>query len=169
MNEKVKTIWLQDDGGIPNNAELPVMVYTGVFLDNPNEIEPVFNRHGWTNSWTGGVFDYHHYHPNTHEVLGVKSGKAIVLIGGEQGEQLEVKTGDVIVLPAGTGHKRLEQSPDFSVVGAYPDGKSPNLKKRDPSARAQSLSKIAAIPLPDTDPVFGIDGPLVDQWRAAAN
>ncbi|WP_046179842.1 cupin domain-containing protein [Domibacillus tundrae] len=169
MNSNISSFQFKDDGEIPNNAKLPVVVYAGVFADNPNDIEPVFNRNGWTNSWVNGVFDYHHYHTNTHEVLGINSGTAVVLIGGEQGEQLELKTGDVIVLPAGTGHKRLKQSPDFSVVGAYPDGKSPNLKKRDPDVRAESLSEIANVSVPDTDPVFGSDGPLLHQWKAAAN
>lgn len=169
METNIFSFQFKDDGEIPNNAKLPVIVYAGIFMDNPDGIEPVFNRHGWTNSWTNGVFDYHHYHTNTHEVLGVKSGTAVVLIGGERGERLDLKIGDVIVLPAGTGHKRLSQSPDFSVVGAYPDGKSPNLKKRDSSGRTRSLNEIRNVPVPETDPVFGSEGPLLQQWKAAAN
>ncbi|WP_046175309.1 cupin domain-containing protein [Domibacillus indicus] len=169
MQGNVKAFRLKDDGEIPNNEKLPVIFYEGIFAENPQDIEPSFNQHGWTNSWSGGVYDYHHYHTNTHEVLGVQSGTAVALVGGEQGERLELKAGDVLVLPAGTGHKRLDQSPDFSVIGAYPDGKSPNLKERAPAVRAQSLSEIANVPVPETDPVFGTEGPLLEKWKAAAN
>lgn len=165
MKPDVLTFQCKDDGEIPNNEKLPVVVYQGVFAEAPDDIEAVFNRHGWTNSWINGIFDYHHYHTNTHEVLGVKAGTAIVLIGGERGERLELKTGDIIVLPAGTGHKRIGQSPDFSVVGAYPDGKGPNLKKRDAASRTQSLKEIEHVPLAETDPVFGEKGPLLDYWK----
>ncbi|MEM1504297.1 cupin domain-containing protein [Domibacillus sp. 8LH] len=165
MKPDIQTFQCKDDGEIPNNGRFPVIVYKQVFTDTPSEIEPAFNRNGWTNSWVNGIFDYHHYHTNTHEVLGVKSGDAVVQIGGEQGERLEIQTGDVIVLPAGTGHKRLSQSPDFSVVGAYPNGQSPNLKKLDTGSRAQSLSEIEQVPAAETDPVFGERGPLLDYWK----
>lgn len=130
MNSQTQTFQLADDGQIPNNPDLPVIIYKAVFKEQPDEIEAAFNRHQWTGSWTGGVYDYHHYHSNTHEVLGVKAGQATVLIGGDQGERLELHQGDVILLPAGTGHKNAESSPDFEVVGAYPGGKSPNMKKK---------------------------------------
>jgi uncharacterized protein YjlB len=165
VQPQVKSFLFNDDGEIPNNPELPVIVYKGIFKNITDEIEPAFNRHQWTNSWTNGVFDYHHYHTNTHEVLGVKSGQATVLIGGEEGERLELKIGDVIVLPAGTGHKKLKSSTDFAVVGAYPDGKSPNMRKRDSVERAQALTEIQNVPVPKTDPVFGDRGPLLEKWK----
>lgn len=165
MMRNVTDFLLMDDGEIPNNPELPVLVYEGAFKDKPEDIEAAFNRNGWTNSWVNGVFDYHHFHTNTHEVLGVRAGEAVVLIGGEQGERLELKTGDVLVLPAGTGHKRLRQSPEFSVVGAYPDGRSPNLKKRLSTDFSQEISEIKEVPLPEQDPVYGTDGPLIDRWK----
>lgn len=104
--EKMKFIKFEDDGRIPNNESLAAAIYPGAFKDNPETIEETFNKNGWTNSWTNGVFDYHHYHSNTHEVLGVRSGSALLLLGGEDGQEVEVHTGDVAVLPAGTGHKK---------------------------------------------------------------
>jgi uncharacterized protein YjlB len=165
VDVNIRTFRFVDDGEIPNNPTLPVIVYERIFRDQPEEMEAAFNRHHWANSWTGDVFDFHHYHSNTHEVLGVKRGRATVLIGGEKGERLELECGDVIVLPAGTGHKKLEIRDDFEVVGAYPDGMHYNLRKRNPEERAQSLSEIESVPVPETDPVFGDEGPLHHKWK----
>lgn len=164
MDVQVRSILLVDDGEVPNHPELPILIYPGVFAAHPGAIEESFNRHQWTGSWTGGVYDYHHYHSNTHEVLGVQSGSATLLIGGESGERLDVRTGDVIVLPAGTAHMNLESSPDFQVVGAYPEGRTPNLRKRTPSERTQSIPEVRSVPLPEQDPVYGEEGPLLHKW-----
>lgn len=163
--ERAKFIQFKDDGSIPNNPSLGVAIYPGAFQDNPDEIEKTFNGNGWTNSWTNGVFDYHHYHSNTHEVLGVRSGSAVILIGGETGQELEVNAGDVVVLPAGTGHKKISASADFQVVGAYPGGVSPNKKTGDTGDRPYVLEDIQNTPLPKSDPVFGDEGPLIETWK----
>lgn len=155
----------QDDGTIPNNPSLSVILYKGVFKNTPERIEKTFNNNGWTNSWTGGVFDYHHYHSNTHEVLGVRSGSATLQLGGEQGQAVEVSAGDVALLPAGTGHKKLESSRDFRIVGAYPGGIQQNLKTGKPGERPYVLEDIQNAPLPKTDPVFGDKGPAIEKWK----
>ncbi|MFC2949308.1 cupin domain-containing protein [Virgibacillus sediminis] len=156
----VKTVMFESDGTIPNNPVLPVLVYQGAFEEHPQEIEDAFNRNGWTGSWTGDVFDYHHYHTNTHEAVGVVSGSADLQLGGKQGETYRVKAGDVVVLPAGTGHKKLQNSDDFQVCGAYPEGRSPNLKTGNPAEHNEDLQEIrsAKQPAPSSDPVFGEDG-----------
>ena len=160
----VKLYHFKDDGTIPNNPSLGAVFYPGAFKDNPEEIEKTFNNNNWTNSWTGDVFDYHHYHSNTHEALGVRSGSATLQLGGEQGEMIEIKTGDIAVLPAGTGHKKLSGSSDFQIVGAYPGGVSPNKKTGEPGERPYVLEDIPNTPLPQTDPVYGNKGPLLDNW-----
>ena len=165
MEAQVRSFFVTDDGEVPNNANLPVIVYEGAFRTNPNDAEAIFNNNGWNGSWSGGVYDYHHFHSNTHEVLGVRSGSATLLIGGDAGERIEVKAGDVMVLPAGTAHKKLESSDDFMVVGAYPGGGSPNLRKRSPEDRAQSIKEIQSVPVPKRDPVYGDDGPLLHKWN----
>lgn len=161
MEINERSFFLKDDGEIPNNQELPVIIYEGIFSENPNEIEASFKRHGWGGNWEGGIFDYHHCHSNSHEVLGVRSGRAAVLVGGDAGERVELKKGDVIIIPAGTGHMMMESSEDFEVVGGYPEGMTANLLKRGPTARAQSLDEIRNVPVPDKDPVFGEEGPLL--------
>lgn len=165
MNSTYKLFMFEDDGTIPNNPNLPVILYPGVFKQHPMEIEPTFNLNNWRNSWVDGVFDYHHYHSNAHEVLGVRAGKAKLRIGGRKGETIEVKTGDVLVLPAGTGHKKLTSSYDFKIVGAYPDGNNYNVKTGEPNERPEVLHDIQQVELPSLDPVFGDSGQVVSNWR----
>ncbi|WP_151734041.1 cupin domain-containing protein [Paenibacillus tengchongensis] len=160
----VKTFQFQDDGLVPNNPRLPVLVYPGVLQEQPEAAEELFNRSGWGNSWQNGVFDYHHYHGNSHEVLGVMSGSARLQLGGEQGAVLEVSAGDVLVLPAGTGHKRLSASSDFRVAGAYPGGIDYNTRRDHAADHAAALAEIPCVPLPDSDPVYGEQGPLLERW-----
>jgi len=153
-----------DDGIIPN-SRLPVLLYRQVPLqgsDRAAALERLFAEHDWPPQWRYGVYSYHHYHPNAHEVLGVAQGEATLRLGGEQGQDVSVAAGDVLVLPAGTGHRSLESSADFLVVGAYPPGQEDFITQRaDPAAHARSLELIAQVPLPATDPVTGRKG----VWR----
>ncbi len=162
----VHTYLFTDDGTIPNHPTLPVIIYTGALAHSPEQTESVFNRNGWLNSWTNGVFDYHHYHSNSHEVLGVIRGEATLRLGGEHGQTFTLQAGDVVVLPAGTGHRRLSASNDFRIVGAYPQGMSYNTRTGKPEEQEQSRKEIAHVPIPDTDPVYGEDGPLVQHWAS---
>ncbi|WP_456273734.1 cupin domain-containing protein [Bacillus sp. AK031] len=161
----VDTLYFKESGSIPNNPDLPVLFYRGALKDNPAKAESIFNKNNWRNSWEGGVFDYHHFHSNTHEVLGVATGSATVIVGGESGQKVEVKPGDVLVLPAGTGHKRLNSSEDFKVAGAYPDGMDHNLKTDENNQRTQLFIEIKEVPLPSHDPVYGKGGPLFSAWN----
>lgn len=166
MNERreAQTFYFEDDGMIPNNPKLPVILYPGALGDKPEWAESVFNSHNWRNSWENGVFNYHHYHSNAHEVLGVTCGTLLLKVGGENGSTFDLQAGDVIVLPAGTGHKRITASADFRVVGAYPDGMDYNTRIENDGKREQSIEEIARVPLPRTDPVHGDGGPLAEHW-----
>ncbi|MCA1057370.1 cupin domain-containing protein [Rossellomorea aquimaris] len=160
---ELKLFYFEDDGIIPNNPDLPVIIYRNA-LDQAAEAEETFNRNQWLNSWTNGIYDYHHYHSNTHEALAVIQGEANVQLGGEMGEHVTVQQGDVIILPAGTGHKRLYASHDFKVTGAYPNGDEYNVKKGSLRERPSVLIDIKNVPLPSLDPVFGDSGPLLKYW-----
>ena len=61
--------------------------------------------------------------------MGVYSGTGQIRLGGSNGIITEVQSGDVIVIPAGVGHENLRASADFVVVGAYPSGQTPDVKK----------------------------------------
>ena len=159
---------LTDDGTFPNNAKLPLVVYKGAFLLRPDENEAIIEKHfadnNWTNSWTGGVYDYHHYHSLTHEVMGVYCGTADLQLGGPEGVCVELTRGDVIIIPAGVAHKKLQCSHDFSVVGAYPDGREYDMNLGKDGERPKADENIAEVPLPSTDPVYGTEGPVAKNW-----
>jgi uncharacterized protein YjlB len=99
-------------------------------------------------------------------VLGVFSGSATLRLGGAHGTTVEVHPGDVIVIPAGVGHQKLESSGDFGVVGAYPGGRRWDLLRGLPGEKPQADRNIAAVPLPDNDPLYGPNGPLKRIWKS---
>ena len=165
MEERNVTVRiLSDDGTFPNNERLPVLVYRDV-LQGADEIEKTFHRHGWRGSWRNGIYSYHHYHSTAHEVLGVATGSARVQLGGPQGEQFDLEAGDVVVIPAGVAHKNLASSDDFLVVGAYPQGQDYDMNYGKSGERPKTDENIARTPLPETDPVYGSDGPLTEHWK----
>ncbi|MEQ8965630.1 MAG: cupin domain-containing protein [Azospirillaceae bacterium] len=160
---------LPGDGTIPNNPRLPLLVYRGVLEGDRATAEgcrALFARNGWSEGgWVNGVFAYHHYHAGTHEVLGVIGGEARLRLGGEGGIEATVAAGDVVVIPAGVGHKNLGSSGDFRVVGGYPAGASVDMHRDDPADHDRAAATVAAVPLPDIDPVAGPDGPMLRLWR----
>jgi uncharacterized protein YjlB len=168
MIDNPRTIWLEDGGQIPN-SKYPLLLYMNAFSEKGEKgaewLEERFASNGWTNSWRWGIHPYHHYHSNTHEVLGVFSGSAELQMGGEQGVKVRVKAGDVIVIPAGVGHKCLSHEDDFTVVGAYPDGAKPDMNKGEEGERPQVDENIKKVPLPSTDPLHGEAGGLCEYWK----
>ncbi|WP_113180558.1 cupin [Agrobacterium cavarae] len=149
---------------VPNHPTLPVLVYSQIRADmDPSAFEDMFHDNGWTGIWRNGVFAYHHYHSGAHEVLGVGRGEAKLQIGGPDGKLLDVRQGDCLLLPAGTGHKRLESSGDFQVVGAYPPGQAADIQRDAPNEKMLALIK--SLPVPETDPVLKTSGGLVELWR----
>jgi uncharacterized protein YjlB len=165
---------LADDGVIPNNPTLPLLFCRAAIKvtgrsDPEGIIEAVFQQNGWGNSlWRNGIYPYVHYHSMIHEVMGVSRGRAKVRFGGAAGRELDLIAGDVVVLPAGTGHQCLWADPNLMVIGAYPAGGQYNLCRSSRSEHAEALKTIPQVPLPDTDPVFGPDGPLKRLWQRPA-
>lgn len=161
-----ETYTFDDDGGIPN-SKLPVLIYHNVAEASHGAAacEKLFGENGWLGAWRDGIFPFHHFHSRTHEVLGIVSGSARVMLGGPGGQRFEVGVGDVLVLPAGTGHCNQGASDDLLVVGAYPDGMSWDIRRGDPAEHDEVLENIRAVPLPETDPVGRREGRLVDLWH----
>ena len=164
----VETYRFADDGVVPNNPALPVVLYRAALLgENGPAIAARFAANRWPDAWSNGIYAQHHYHANAHEVLGIAAGAARVRLGGESGQTVEVAAGDVVVIPAGVAHKREWASADLLVIGAYPTGQHPNIRMAEAAAREVALAEIAAVALPAADPVTGREGPLLDCWRRA--
>jgi uncharacterized protein YjlB len=159
---------LAGDSTFPNNPALPLLAYQGAVAlperDPAALFEALFAANQWGGSWRNGVYGFHHYHSTAHEVLGVYSGNARIQLGGEGGIVQAVGPGDVVVIPAGVAHKNLGASPDFGVVGAYPRGQRPDMCYGRPGERPQADERIARVPHPLLDPVYGEGGALLVRW-----
>lgn len=160
----IDTLHLARSGFVPNHPDVPVLIYSQCTqCADSTYFQEIFARNGWTGIWRNGVFDYHHYHTTAHEVLGIGKGEAKLQIGGPDGPILDVRKGDCLLLPAGTGHKKLESSDDFQVVGAYPTNCGVDIQRKAPTERM--LATIRALPIPKSDPVLGSAGGLLEFWQ----
>lgn len=163
----VETLHLEEDDTFPNNR-LPVLLYRRAISpqgpDPAAAIEHRFRANGWGGLWRDGIFDFHHFHATTHEVLGCARGGVRVLLGGPNGREAELRAGDVALLPAGTAHRNLGHSDDYLIVGAYPPGYAPDMCYGEPGEHDAAKRAIAGIPVPETDPVYGMSGPLKERW-----
>tara|TARA_R100001143_G_C3304839_1_gene107344 strand:- start:232 stop:735 length:504 start_codon:yes stop_codon:yes gene_type:complete len=166
MTQKTPETIFEKDTEIPNNPKLPVLLYRQLIAqDDKAEIfKARFYDNGWRGIWKGGIFAYHHFHPDAHEALGVAEGKATVMLGGKSGKIFELHAGDLVILPAGTGHKNIAASDDFSVIGAYPAGQENYTICRSLQERPNAREEIDALELPETDPYYGTGGPLIKSW-----
>ncbi len=191
QTNSIERVFLTESDGMPNNDKLPLILYrAAVDLDDeePERVfEKTFARHGWGNGFRGDTFPFHHYHSVAHEVVGFARGRAEIQFGGPAGPIHRVQAGDAVVIPAGVGHRRLDDTPGFSSVGAYPPGQSPDLcvmsesvariARQRPDMGNLKISviaekelqatraSIAGTPLPQTDPILGDSGPIMTLWR----
>lgn len=168
-NRKANAIRLADDGLVPNNPRLPLVLYRSVVslkgsFDPAALFEDLFEINGWSRGWRDGIYDFLHYHSQTHEVLGIARGSALVEFGGPGGKRIAVKAGDVVVLPAGTGHQRLEKSDDLLVVGGYPEAGKYDELRASKEEHDRASKNVPNVPLPKNDPVYGKNGPLLQLW-----
>jgi len=153
------------------NSRLPVLIYNGALI-LPGEkekmittVQKIFSRNGWSNSWSNGIYDFHHYHSNTHECMAICKGDADVILGGPNGRKVKISHGDVLILPAGVGHKCLRCSKDFRCVGAYPQGKDYDTNLGKSKELEHALKNIHSLSKPSKDPVFGKEGFLKTYWK----
>lgn len=170
-HQDVESFTFVDDGIYPN-SRLPLVIYHQVFNTNSNAnpeiIEGVFHDNGWKHAWRNGLYNIHHYHSSAHEVLGIYRGWVKAQFGGPKGKIIKAGAGDVIVVPAGVAHKNTRQSSDFKTIGAYPNGQNWDMNYGKPGERPQSDRNIRNVPMPKSDPVFGISGPLLTLWTRSA-
>jgi uncharacterized protein YjlB len=168
---KPHAVRFKDDGLVPNHPRWPLILcrsaieFDGLY-DSAAVIEDLFEANGWGDTWRDGIYDYVHYHPRIHEVLGIARGKGRLRFGGNKGRIFTLKAGDVAVLPAGTGHQCMSAEEDFLVVGAYPPADTYD-ECTTAENRPRALQTIPKVPLPRKDPVYGAGGPLSKLWKKA--
>lgn len=166
-----EVLQLSRNAWVPNNDRLPVLIYRDALersvADLAGHFEKAFLRNGWPPQWRNGIYDFHHYHSTAHEVLGIAAGNGRVVLGGPGGHELTLSVGDVVVLPTGTGHCRLQSSPDFLVIGAYPPRQSWDICRSAPSLVERE--RMRTLPFPASDPLTGINGPLTRRWGLSAH
>lgn len=155
---------------VPNNPRLPVLIYRDAVPqigDRASAFEDLFNAagwdFGWRREWHDGISADHRYRTTAHEALAITSGRAIIQIGGPEGDEISVVAGDCLVLPAGTGRRKVEASRDFVVVGACPAGQEPDLQCGPPTE--WQIARIARLPIPKSDPISGETGLLPRIWN----
>ena len=166
---KPLSVSFADDGIVPNNPRFPVLFYRGAITFRPGFdpatiIDTLFEGNGWGRSWRDTVYDFVHYHSQVHEVMGVARGTAKIECGGVKGRLVRVRPGDVLILPAGTGHRLIEASRNFLVVGAYPEHGTYD-ECTDSRERPDAIKRIAKVQKPAKDPIYGQNGPLTQRWR----
>ncbi|KAL4882650.1 hypothetical protein BJY04DRAFT_38251 [Aspergillus karnatakaensis] len=170
------TYYLPPTAHVPNNP-LPVLHYRDV-LPHPRTEEQAtkfLTAHKWEKRGTWGAIWISHFHPNSHECYGVFQGSSTLLLGaaGEDGivdvgVRVVVQAGDVIVLPAGTGHSSVEGqfTEDYQYVGVYPED-CPTWRNEYGKTKINSETfrdEIAGVAVPEEDPVYGRNGPLLELW-----
>jgi uncharacterized protein YjlB len=149
---------------VPNNDRYPAVLARNALggAQDDAAVKALLRENGWGGAWTWQVFDYHHFHPDAFEVLAVARGSATLMLGGPQGEEIDVEAGDVMILPPGFGHRQIEARDGFQICGAYPPGQEDyTVVRADEGYDAATLKEIASVGEPATDPVWGGDGPLL--------
>src|SRR5580700_7508038 len=164
LSSSIETHFFADDGIVPNNPRLPLVLYRGALGsegDLAARCEALFAANGWPKPWRNGIYGHHHYHSTAHEVLGIARGTARVRLGGENGASVELHAGDVVVIPAGVAHKRESASSDLLVIGSYPRGQHPDMCRAETGRHDRTAATIARVALPAADPVTGAAAPLL--------
>lgn len=157
-------------GLIPNTSlhNKPLLIYRGVFTSpdvTASQIESHLKAIGvCLPQWRYTMYSTTHFHSTTHELLVITSGKAHLLFGGEENPgrvEEDVQKGDAILIPAGVGHRLLNGTDDFQMVGSYP-AESDNWDmcygregERGVEERIRRLGWF------DKDPVYGGEGPAL--------
>ncbi|OON41973.1 hypothetical protein BTJ39_02115 [Izhakiella australiensis] len=159
----------QTDNGVPNNPRFPLICYPQAAPEDSEDLavwfEDRFAANQWLPRWRYPVYPYTHFHPNTHEMLGICAGWAEILFGGDNGRVMTVHAGDAVLIPAGVGHKQIAASDDFFAVGAYPRGIQPETLRDDKAQLSLALEAVKQVAVPQSDPLLGDQGGLVDIWH----
>ena len=97
--------------------------------------------------------------------MAVIKGRTTLLLGGENGQQVDIQSGDIIVIPAGVAHKNLGEMKDVICIGGYPEGRDFDMNYGGAGERPQTDRTIEELQLPATGPLAGREDPLLQIWK----
>ena len=169
-NPKIKEYLFPTNKTFPNSS-LPLLIYKNACLLGKQKnqsvklLQTIFNKNNWKNTWSNGIYNFHHYHSNTHECMGIAAGKAWVIFGGTRGKRVSIEKGDIVIIPAGLAHKCSKASEEFLCVGGYPGGAQYDINLGTSEELEKAKSKLKKLPKPALDPVFGKEGFLKTFWK----
>lgn len=159
---------ISSDDYFPGNLHYPLLIYKQIsweMHEPPQTIQDRLAKNDWSHSWVDSIYDFHHYHSNTHEVLVIISGNCQVQFGGEHGPIYTVHPGDVVIIPAGVAHKSLSMNPHFRCIGAYPFDVEYDMNHGNKEEYPKAIEAIKHVGLPKKDPIFGENGLLFNYWK----
>lgn len=85
---------------VPNNPRLPALIYEGTFAADAPDLaelmEKRFQENGWPPQWRNGIYDFDHYHPQGHEVLGIAAGSAKLLLPLRAGHDMPLNASSML-------------------------------------------------------------------------
>ena len=55
---------------------------------------------------------------------------------------------------------------NFGIIGAYPEGRDFDICRGRKGERPKADERIADVPMPKADPIYGADGPLFRLWAS---
>lgn len=146
------------DRPYPGN-EIELRLYRSVFKKDEAGLNAKFSKlfsdNGWSVPWVNGVYKFHHFHASAHEALGCAAGWVIVQMGGPKGPEFKLEAGDAVLIPAGVSHKNIDCSADYRILGSYPHGQQPDLRRGSPDEWDEVLAEIKHVRLWDKDPITG--------------
>jgi len=70
--------------------------------------------------------------------------------------------------PLNAAHQNFGASNDLVVISTYPQGQSYDRCQGGREEQPEADQRIVCVPRPESDPLYGPDGPLVEHWSAQA-
>src|SRR5690554_474405 len=97
LSMNISRVRIAVDKPFPSN-EIELRLYQSVFNETQKELNSKFSKlfidNGWSVPWVNGVYAFHHFHAEAHEVLGCAAGWVIVQMGGPNGPEIRLEAGD---------------------------------------------------------------------------
>ena len=126
----------------------------------------LFRRNGWQGTWVSNVLPYWHFHTRGHEVLACVSGRARIGFGGDTASRSMSKPAMPASFPQASA---ISGSTALAISGwpaAIRRGNRATSFRPGDLDDATIAREIAALALPETDPISGKADGVVAIWQS---